>query len=454
MSTLTRRHSADVESELRSRVAKLERINAALMAHVERATDQHEGAYSLFQTAIMLEGRVRSRTEELTALMRSLERSNAALKSAKDEAEHANRSKTRFLAAASHDLLQPLNATRLSTSALVGMVLSDDARTIAGQVERGLQTIEDVIKTLLDISKLDAGVVRPDKKAVRLAPVMSDIAESFQPLAEAKALRFTLRCADIAATTDVVLLKRIIQNLVSNAVRYTKSGGIMIAARARRGDCVIDVVDTGPGIPDSERDLVFEEFYRGRGAGASDGGLGLGLSIVRRMAAALEHRIEVQSNVGRGSRFRLILPLADHAVEEIVTSGHGGSFFAGAHVLIIENDRATQTALTRLLQSWSLRVTTLTEIAEWHRGGVSAPDIILADYHLDNGAVGLDAVAEIRAGTAVRLPAIVMTADHSEAVEACVLEARCELVRKPVKPAQLRSLLSFLIDRAKAAAAE
>ena len=154
---------------LERRIEKLERINAALMAHVERSMDQQGGAYSLFQTAITLEGRVRTRTEELTGLMHRLERSNAALAAAKEEAETATRSKTRFLAAASHDLLQPLNAARLSVSALADLPLGPEAATIANQVERGLQTIEDLIKTLLDISKLDAGIVRPEVKPVRLS---------------------------------------------------------------------------------------------------------------------------------------------------------------------------------------------------------------------------------------------------------------------------------------------
>ncbi len=171
---------------LARRVAKLERINAALMAHVERTMDQQGGAYALFQTAIMLEGRVRSRTEELTSLMKSLETSNAALSAAKDEAETANRSKTRFLAAASHDLLQPLNAARLSLSALSDLAPGPEAQTVAGQVERGLQTIEDLIKALIDISKLDAGAVRPVIKPVRLADLVAHIDTSFRPFAERK----------------------------------------------------------------------------------------------------------------------------------------------------------------------------------------------------------------------------------------------------------------------------
>lgn len=439
-----------VEDELRLRIVKLERINNALMTHVERATDQHGSAYSLFQTAIMLDGRVRARTEDLTSLMRSLERSNEALKAAKNEAERANRSKTKFLAAASHDLLQPLNAARLSSSALAGLPVNEEARVLANQVERGLQAIEDLIKTLLDISKLDAGVVLPVKAPVRLRNLMAGIEESFRGIAEQRALRFVIRCCDVTVESDVALLQRVIQNLVSNALRYTTSGGVLVAARRRGGACQIDIIDTGSGIPKSEQDLVFEEFYRGKTAPVSEGGLGLGLAIVRRMATALDHQLSFRSRVGHGSAFRIALPLTDDAPNETVTGGVSDVSFADASVLVIENDPATRAALTRLLQSWSLQVAAFADIASWeatHRTRV-APDIVIADYHLDDGAIGLEAVARVRATTHAALPGIVVTADQSEAVEALVIEAGCELMKKPIRPAQLRSLLSYLIQSA------
>lgn len=219
---------------LHRRIAKLERINAALMSQVERTMDQRGSAYSLFQTAITLEGQVRSRTEELTALMRSLERSNQALTAAKEEAERANRSKTRFLAAASHDLLQPLNAARLSISALAEMRMGPEPRIVVGQVERGLQTIEDLIKTLLDISKLDAGLIQPVVRPVRVADVLESIEASFGPLAARKGLRLSVRGGRYWVSSDLVLLQRILQNLVSNAIRYTAAGGVLVAA-CRRG---------------------------------------------------------------------------------------------------------------------------------------------------------------------------------------------------------------------------
>ena len=442
----------DTAESLTRRVAKLERINASLMAHVERAMDQQGGAYSLFQTAITLEGRVRSRTEELTALMHSLERSNEALKAAKEEAETANRSKTRFLAAASHDLLQPVNAARLSLSALADLSPGPEAQTVAGQVERGLQTIEDLIKTLIDISKLDAGIIVPIVKPVRLSDLCAGIDASFRPFAERKDLRLVTRCGDVVVETDPVLLQRILQNLVSNAIRYTESGGVLIAARRRRaGGCRIDDVDTGRGIPEAEQALVFEEFYRGRKE-ADDGegglGLGLGLSIVQRMASALGHQIALHSRPGHGTRISLGLPIAEARPETAIRIAPVATTLTGARVLVVENDASTAEALQRLLRNWDAQVQAhrdLAGVVDALDRGLRRPDVMIIDYHLDNGACGLDVVAHLRREKGWVTPVIVTTADYGREIEARVIATGAELVHKPIKPAQLRSLLAYML---------
>ncbi|MDP4025704.1 hybrid sensor histidine kinase/response regulator [Methylobacterium sp. NEAU 140] len=419
------------------------------MAHVERSMDQRGSAYSLFQTAIMLEGRVRTRTEELTGLMRRLERSNEALVAAKEEAETANRSKTRFLAAASHDLLQPLNAARLSLSALGDLALPAEARTIAGQVERGLQTIENLIKTLLDISKLDAGIVRPEPRPVRLADLLEDLADSFKPFAERKGLRLAVRCGEATVTSDAMLLHRILQNLVSNAVRYTGRGGVVLAARPRAGAVRVDVIDTGCGIGPDERDLVFDEFYRGgsgRGS-AEEPGLGLGLSIVRRMAHALDHPLALASRPGHGTRVSLTLPLSRIPAVP-APPAPPATKLSGARVLIVENDASTADALARLLHNWDAQVAAhrdLGSVRAAAEAGVEAPDILILDYHLDDGACGLDTAAYLRDRCGADLPVIVTTADHTPEIEARVVAIGAELVRKPIKPAQLRALLTHML---------
>ncbi|WP_267428394.1 hybrid sensor histidine kinase/response regulator [Methylobacterium sp. GC_Met_2] len=439
----------ETDASLHRRIEKLERINAALMSHVERSMDQRGSAYSLFQTAIMLEGRVRTRTEELTGLMHRLERSNEALAAAKEEAETANRSKTRFLAAASHDLLQPVNAARLSISAMADLDVPPEACAIASQVERGLQTIEDLIKTLLDISKLDAGIVRPQLQPVFLPDLLAELTASFKPFAERKGLRLALRCPDLTIISDAVLLQRILQNLVSNAVRYTDAGGIVLAARRRAGGVRVEVTDTGCGIAAEECGLVFDEFFRGgaRSNGGEEPGLGLGLSIVRRMAQALDHPLSLASRPGNGTRVSLALPLSA-VPAAIATPAPVATRLSGAHVLVVENDASTADALARLLQNWDARVSTFRDLAGVRAAmaaGAARPDILVLDYHLDDGACGLDVAAYLRGRRLDPLPAIVTTADHTAEVETRVAAAGAELVRKPIKPAQLRALLTYML---------
>jgi signal transduction histidine kinase len=440
--------SLALDTESARRIAKLERINAALMAHVERSMDQQGSAYSLFQTAIMLEGRVRARTEELTGLMHSLERSNTALVAAKEEAETANRSKTRFLAAASHDLLQPLNAARLSASALADMPLTPEALAISGQIERGLQTIEDLIKTLLDISKLDAGVVRPAIRPLRLSDLLAGIAASFQRTAEAKGLRLHVRGRDCVVASDPVMLGRIVQNLVSNALRYTASGGVLIAVRRRGGAVRIEVIDTGCGISPAERALVFEEFYRGEAETLdSEPGLGLGLSIVQRMAATLAHPLALASRSGHGTRVSLTVPLSPAPPEAEARVGPVATRLTGAKILVVENDPATADALARLLRNWEAEVVVFRDLPGVKAAGDLAPDLLILDYHLDNGACGLAVAEHFRSAAGVLPPVIVTTADHGAEIAAEVAALGGELVHKPTRPAQLRALLTALLAR-------
>ncbi len=438
---------------LERRLEKLIKINAVLMDRVERSMDQQGSAFSLFQTAIGLEAKVRARTEELTSVLRRLERSNDDLVVAKEEAERANLSKTRFLAAASHDLLQPLNAARLSISVLSEMQTSGDARSLAGQVDQSLQTIEDLIKTLLDISKLDAGVVKPEIRAFPLDEMLSVLEASFQPLAAAKGLELKVRRCGLLVLSDPMLLLRVLQNLVSNAVRYTDHGGVLVSVRKRGArHCFIDVVDTGRGISESEREAIFEEFYRGAAAaGGAHTGLGLGLAIVQRTAQTLEHSLVVKSKLGKGSTFRLKVehagpaPSAPRAATE---RPQGAKRAAGSVVLLIENDQDVLDATVRLLERWSCRALTarrLEEIGPLLEELDRPPDIVLADYHLDGGETGLAALAEVRRLSGADIPAVVITADRSTSVAADVQAAGGELLHKPVKPAELRALMAHLL---------
>ena len=343
-----------------SDIERLKKINAALISRVERSMDQQGNAFTLFQTAINLENRVRSRTEELRSTLRRLEESNISLYAAKEAAELANRSKTRFLAAASHDVLQPLNAAHLSISALAETQASEEGRRLVGQVERSLTTIGNLLQTLLDISRLDAGVVEPDIADIALEQLFASIKSDFQPLAEQKGLKFRFRAGNAIVRSDRTMLRRILQNIVSNAMRYTQSGGVLVGARRRGAIVRIEIADTGCGIPSDQHEAVFEEFHRGVSVSKGDisgAGLGLGLSIVRRMAGTLGHPIGFSSVVGRGTVFRLDVPAASPnslpAAAGASVPGHPRGYgLFGTKVLLIEDDAevsATMAATARAL---------------------------------------------------------------------------------------------------------
>ncbi|HHZ08359.1 MAG TPA: hybrid sensor histidine kinase/response regulator [Rhizobiales bacterium] len=433
-------------------IERLKRINAALMSRVERAMDQQGNAFSLFQTAINLESRVKLRTEELRSTLRRLERSNIDLAAAKENAERANTSKTRFLAAASHDVLQPLNAALLSVSALAELQSGEEGRRLVRQIERSLETMGELLRTLLDISKLDAGVIQPELIDVALEPMFASLKSDFQPLADKKGIRLRFRATDLAVVSDRTLLRRILQNIVSNALRYTTRGGVLVAAR-RRGDGLrVDVYDTGSGIPDDERDDIFEEFHRGT-ASATDlaGGLGLGLSIVRRMVEALGHGLTFSSTVGRGTVFRLTLPLAPRPEAQVAPpepeAPRAYGLF-GAKVLLIENDATVAEATTALLERWRCNVrSAATAAAALDALGDSdwVPDVIIADQHLDHGGLGSEAIGQARRLLLRQVPAVIVTADPSDHLQRSARAAGVEVMLKPVKPAQLRALLAHLL---------
>lgn len=434
-------------------LAKLRKINNALIQRVERSMEQQANAYSLFQTAIGLEAQVRLRTEELKSALRQLEETNLQLVAARDAAERASRFKTRFFTAVGHDLLQPLHAARLTNSALDGSVKPAEQARLAGQIDHALSTIEELLRSILDISKLEAGVVQPSLGTVPLTDLFHSLVTDASPLAREKNLALTFRPTVLAVTSDQLMLRRILQNLLANAVRYTDSGAIKLAARRRGNGVRIEVWDTGPGIADNERARIFEEFERGAASErAASAGFGLGLSIVRRTALALGHEIGVCSRIGRGTCFSVSAPLAEtlgarQSVAPIPQTVREAYGFAASRVLVIDNDASVLSAMTTLLDRWGCASQSVRELGEVEAivaGGV-APDIVLADYHLDRGECGLDAVARLRATLRADLPAIVVTADHSSAIADEARRAGCEILCKPVKPAELRALMSHLL---------
>ena len=387
-----------------------------------------------------LERRVQARTEELTRL-------NSELARAKAEAEEANISKTRFLAAASHDILQPLNAARLYVTSLVERQGRGEDAQLVGNIDASLDAVEEILAALLDISRLDAGALKPEIVGFRIDVLFRQLEVEFTPLAQEKGLQLDFEPCSLAVRSDRRLLRRLLQNLVSNAIKYTPKGRVLVGCRRRRGRLRVDVLDTGLGIPRSKKQVIFKEFQRLDQGAKVARGLGLGLSIVERIGRVLDHKIEVISVVDRGSRFSVDVPLSavippKEPQRDLfdVDRGH----LAGIAVLCIDNEPAILDGMETLLGGWGCRVikasNLVTAVAALVASGVM-PDALLVDYHLGDGN-GIDAIAELRARFGTALAAILITADRSPGVREEARVHGVQVLNKPIRPAALRALLA------------
>jgi len=444
----------DTVEQLQRETAKLRKINAALMSRVERSMDQQLNAFSLFETAIALDRQVRDRTTQLREALHSIERANEGLYRAKQQAEAASSLKSSVLISVTHDLLQPLNAARLTLSALAEMMEAQQAGLLIDQVDRSLVTLEDLLRSLLEIAKLDAGALRPDVRPLALAPLFEQLRNEFAPLAARQGLSLRIRNSPLAVSSDAMMLRRILQNLLANAIRYTRSGGVVMGCRRRDGRICVQVSDTGPGIAQTQQEAIFREFQRGEAIATDQAGFGLGLSIVRRFATVLGHEVRLSSQVGKGSTFVLELEPADLAevsdeVHETKLSERQYGGLEGAKILLVENDPSGSEAMAALLEGWGCDVATTPSAADAllrlsELGG--APDAVIADLHLDHGESGLSAIADIRQHLKLDVPAMIITADYSEKAAKQASLSGLEVLKKPVKPAEMRALLSFLLS--------
>lgn len=433
-------------------VRKLIKINHALMQRVERSMDQQANAFSLFQTAIGLEEKIRHRTDELHQALSKLEIANAELSVARDASERANRFKTRFFTAVGHDLLQPLHAARLTLSELTEMQQAGEGVRLANNIASALTTIEDLLASILDLSKLEAGAFVPKLQTVALGEMFERLAVSSDPIAREKGLDLRWLPTRLAVQSDPLMLRRMLQNLVANAIRYTERGGVLIGARRRGDDVEIAVWDTGPGIAAADRERIFEEFQRGsafeRGGAA---GFGLGLSIVKRMSDALKHPLALETRVGRGSQFSIRAPAAapDLAMPEAHPQLSSASL-AGQPLIVIDNDLKVLEAMQVLLSRWGADIRLareLDDVREILDDESFKPALILADYQLDNDVTGLEAIEVVRGALGAAIPAVVITADQRETTAAEIHKKNCELLYKPLRPAELRALMQHLIAR-------
>jgi Na+/proline symporter/CheY-like chemotaxis protein/anti-sigma regulatory factor (Ser/Thr protein kinase) len=406
-------------------------------ARVHTAEALRESDRQLRQSTETLEQRVIARTAELEA--------------SRAEAEAANLGKTRFIAAASHDLLQPLHAARLFTAAMIDR---DPGNDLGGKIDASLGAVESLLDALLDISKLDAGAFKPEKRPFALQPLFDSLANAFAPVAARRGVELVVAPTPAFVSTDPAFLRRILQNLLSNALRYGKAEGrparVLLGCRRVGEELRIEVKDNGPGIAVDKQSVIFDEFVRLQAeddAPREERGLGLGLAIVDRIARMLDLKVELASAPGQGSTFSVMVPRVASVVAAPVappTPQPTPSLEAESFVLCIDNEAQVREAMATLLTGWGCRVATVASQAEAlaavERAG-RLPDLVLADLHLDTGPDGLDVVEALRQAWGRAVPAALVTADRDPTLRVRARARRVELLHKPVKPAALRALL-------------
>jgi signal transduction histidine kinase/CheY-like chemotaxis protein len=402
----------------------------------------------------------RSAAAALQAAKESLEQRVAertlALEDALEVAERANASKSRFVAAASHDLLQPLSAAKLFLAA------AENADGVGGQiatirqVRSALESVESILGALLDISRLDSGNASFNLTTFPLERLLERLGQEFREIARHKGLDLRMVPTTVIVRSDASYLRRIVQNLLANAVRYTRRGKVLVGARRIPGAVRIEVWDTGPGIPEDARETIFREFQRLDAADRAHEGMGLGLAIVERACALLGHPLELVSVPGRGTGFSVEVPRVDtmgplpQARARILATEQARP--TGLIALVIENDEAVRLGMSTLLEAWGVGVLDVSHgdeaLALLEDIGI-APDVILADLHLQAPTNGIHAVAAIRKRHGP-IPAFLVTADHSAELAACCEVSGIPILRKPVEPARLRALLAGIAPGATA----
>jgi Na+/proline symporter/signal transduction histidine kinase len=402
-------------------------------------TPSFEAAEALERANATLEKRVRDRTEELTRL-------NSELAQAKSTAEDANISKTRFLAAASHDILQPLNAARLYVTSLVERQNGGEDSRLVENIDESLEAIEEILGALLDISRLDAGAMTPSITSFKIGDLMRSLEIEFAPIARAKRLKLTFVPCSLPVQSDRLMLRRLLQNLISNAIKYTPRGRVLVGCRRHGRSLQIQVYDTGVGVPALKRTEIFKEFHRLEQGARIARGLGLGLSIVERLARVLNHGIALDSNAGGGSVFSVTVPTAkaiNHTTAVTSATPLSKTPMSGSLIVCIENDPAILDGMKTLLTAWDAEVIAVADpeaAIEAIKARGAEVTGLLVDYHLDRGN-GVAAIRDIRRRFGESIPAILITADRSPHVRAAVREEKIAVLNKPVKPASLRALL-------------
>ncbi|WP_116474357.1 hybrid sensor histidine kinase/response regulator [Zobellella maritima] len=358
-------------------------------------------------------------------------------------AEQANQAKSRFLAAASHDLRQPLHAMGILLGALEGRLRHPSERELLQDIDSCLQTMQSLFDSLLDVSRLDAGVLRPQPQRLELDTFLKAMEREFAPQAHRQSLSFRVRHSPYCTWSDPAMLGRVLRNLIGNAIKYTDHGGVLVAARIQGRQLALEVWDTGIGFPEEQLEVMFGEFRQLEVGQVRRQGLGLGLSIANRLSQMLEHKIEVRSVVGRGSLFRVLVPLHGSSQAESVPCIPVPPVEHNAfdlRVLVIDDEPDNLHATATLLEGWGYRVDLAASLEQASRLP-HCPDFILADYHLQAGTQGTDVIACLSRHFKCEIPAVIVTGDTEPEQLRHIQSLGYPVVHKPLKPIRLRALL-------------
>jgi len=407
---------------------------------------------ALEESNIDLEARIKKRTEEVHSINAELrleiERRSEAEKElirARKAAEDANASKTRFLALASHDVLQPLNAAKLYVSALEEQELSESALAIIRKLNHSVTSSETLIGTLLDIARLDQGEMKPDIESIDVAALLSPLVDEMAMRAREKGLGFKALIRPCWVKADKTYLYRITQNLLSNAVKYTENGRVLFVIKPVKDTVYFKVIDTGIGISTDKRDSIFGDFFRANES--KEHGLGLGLGVVRRLSLQLNSDINVTSKIGKGSCFAFSLAKAEPKLVSDVPMKTRNTTFTGMDVLCVDDQRENLDAMQTLLQKWGINVVLANN---WDDAlkvcETIQPQILLMDYQLshDSEKNGLALIEEIRHRLNIVVPAALITATPDESLVTQCKAQGVNFLAKPLKPAKLRALLQSM----------
>jgi len=433
--------------------------DGGFVASFTDVTSERRATDALARAKSTLELRVVERTSALTLVNHQLlkktreqERTEQDLRDAKEAAEGANLSKTRFLAAASHDLLQPLNAAKLFIANLLETKLDDAQRGIADSLDRSFSSVESILDALLDISRLDASGAEFTLSHFPLSSILEPLRAEFAQIAQRKGIELVVMPTSLSVVSDQRYLYRIVQNLLSNALKYTETGKVIIGCRRSRDSVKIQVIDTGIGIAERDQRRIFEEFQR-LAPSQADQGMGLGLSFVERACHQLKHDLSLSSSPGAGSVFAVEIERS-HDIARELENRQDGQDVDGAEDLdvlavLVENDADILSAMTGTLERWGISVipakSTEELLALVAEVGVP-PDIIIADYHLDGKDTGLRSIASLRRSMGKDIPGILVTADRSKRLQREARKMGTEVLTKPVEPQALRSLVNWRLQ--------